>query len=147
MAGPDVWGPYLWTSLHFIALAYPNNPSKYDRELYYNYITNFASVIPCGICAHHFKQNLVSHPLKGKALSGKLNLFNWSVDMHNEVNKKHGKHIYTYEEALDDLLNKKPTSSTTVERFTTTSTPFYKNPYIYIIVFLLFVIFMLVLKK
>jgi hypothetical protein len=142
MPGPDIWGPPLWKSIHYIALAYPNYPSKNDKNRYEAFFTNLVNVIPCGICADHYQQNLLKHPLK-EGLENKMSLINWTIDMHNEVNKSNKSKIYSYEEGLNEILrnNVRDCGNTNVvEKFTTTNTPIYDNPYIYVILLLLIVI-------
>ena len=31
---PYIWGKYLWTSIHYISLGYPENPSKEEQNDY-----------------------------------------------------------------------------------------------------------------
>ena len=104
MPGPDIWGPHGWRFLHYITLGYPNNPSQEDKDTYRNFINSFKEIIPCGLCKNHFKQNLLKHPLTDEVMSGTLNLINWSIDMHNEVNKSNSKKTLTYEQGLQEIL-------------------------------------------
>jgi hypothetical protein len=104
MPGPDIWGPHGWRFLHYITLGYPNNPTQKDKDTYRNFIEQFKEIIPCEICKNHFKQNLLKHSLSDDIMSNKISFINWSIDMHNEVNKTNKKRILTYSEGLKEIL-------------------------------------------
>lgn len=152
-AGPDVWGPHGWKFLHFVTLGYPNSPSNEVKNIYKDFFTNFSKVIPCPLCANHFQEHLEIYPLDDEVLSSKINLINWGIDMHNEVNKINGKKIYTYEEGLKNILDgSKPIKCLTnntddfsndlVDNFTNITK---NNDYIYIIVIIILSIIILFL--
>jgi hypothetical protein len=103
--GPDVWGPHGWKFLHFVCLGYPLFPTPEDKKNYYIFFTSFGKVIPCPICADHFQENLKKHPIDDNVLSTKNKLIEWSINMHNEVNKKNKKKIYTFQEGYDMILD------------------------------------------
>jgi hypothetical protein len=107
MSGPNVWGPHGWKFIHYITLGYPNNPTEKDKERYYNFFHALKFVIPCSICGAHFRENLEKNPINDEVLSSKEKLINWGIQMHNLVNKKNGKKVYTYEEGLADILKNK----------------------------------------
>ena len=86
MIDKNIWGSYLWYSIHFIALGYPRNPSNTDKISYKNFYENLVNVIPCQDCAEHFKDNLKSFPID-KFLSTREKFFEWTVLLHNQVNK------------------------------------------------------------
>jgi hypothetical protein len=98
--GPDKWGVHGWKFIHHIALGYPNTPSNNDKTNYKHFFNLLGNVLPCSICSNHYNEHLLIYPLTDEVLSNKLNLINWTIDMHNEVNKQNGKKIYSYNEAL-----------------------------------------------
>ena len=104
MPGPDIWGPHGWKFIHYITLGYPNNPTQNDRIRYYNFFMSLAEVIPCSICGNHFKQHLEITPLNDETLSSRDNLMKWAIDMHNHVNARNGKKIYSVHDALKAIL-------------------------------------------
>lgn len=128
MIGPNIWGPPGWKFIHFITLGYPKYPSEEQKQKYYNFFHALKYVIPCSICASHFASNLETNPLSPEVLANKTNLINWGIDMHNIVNKKNGKKVYTYEEGLKEILkpnycankDEKPVETINVNTFTNT---------------------------
>lgn len=102
---PAMWGIHGWKFVHHIALGYPNKPTENDKNNYKSFFLLLGNVLPCHICSDHYNEHLLIYPLDDKVLSTKTNLINWTIDMHNEVNKKHGKKIYSYVEALELIKN------------------------------------------
>jgi hypothetical protein len=104
MPGPDIWGPHGWKFIHYITLGYPSRPTEEDRNKYYNFFTSLAEVIPCSICGNHFKQHLEITPLDDEALSSRDELMKWAISMHNHVNARNGKKIYSIRDAIKAIL-------------------------------------------
>ena len=94
---PEVWGPGAWTFLHTITMNYPNNPNIDQKNNHKQLFENLSYTIPCEKCANHYSDNLKKYPLD-PALESKTLLTRWLIDIHNEVNKKNGKRVYSYEE-------------------------------------------------
>ena len=103
--GPDIWGPHGWKFIHFIALGYPKTPTEEDKISYKTFFLLIPSILPCSICSNHYTQNLKKNPLTDQILQDRLKLFNWTVDMHNEVNKSNDKETVDYDTALKLILN------------------------------------------
>ncbi len=97
---PKYWGKEGWKFIHWVALTYPEKPTKEDKKHYLKFFESLQDVLPCGICAAHFRVNMEKHPIK---MDNNKELFNWTVDMHNIVNKQNGKKIVTYQEAYSEL--------------------------------------------
>lgn len=97
---PSLWGKQAWHFIHIVALSYPNNPSDADKENYSAFFNSLKHTLPCPICAKHFEENMVKLPIR---LESTKDLFEWSVDVHNEVNKSNGKKVLSYEEALKEI--------------------------------------------
>jgi len=102
--GPDTWGPHGWKFIHFIALGYPNNPDEKDKKKYKQFFYLLGDVIPCIICAEHYKKNLEKINIE-QYLNSKNNLLQWTILMHNEVNKSNGKKIYSYDEGMRMIID------------------------------------------
>jgi uncharacterized membrane protein len=107
------WGPYGWKFMHMIALAYPNNPTNEDKENYKTFFTILGNVLPCQLCADHYKQNLINFPLTEYILSSRDTVLKWTIDIHNEVNKSIGKKILDYNEAITLIKNNYETKDET----------------------------------
>jgi hypothetical protein len=105
MPGPDVWGPHGWKFIHYVTLGYPNNPTNKDKNNYYNFFTDLANVIPCPICAEHYKEHLKITPLNDEALKDKESLMTWGITMHNHVNARNNKKKYSIKEAIKAIIN------------------------------------------
>jgi hypothetical protein len=105
---PSVWGKSVWISMHYIALGYPNNPGETDKENYYNFFNNLHTVLPCQRCVDHLKDILERHPLKTTYLENSFKLFEWTVKIHNEVNKSLDKPVLTLSNATQLYAKKTP---------------------------------------
>lgn len=103
---PSLWGPSGWKMMHYITLAYPDEPTKEDKENIKNFFMGVKNVLPCENCRIHFAMNLKNSPLNDNVLSCRYNLINWLNDIHNEVNKRTGKKTYTYDELMKEYSNK-----------------------------------------
>lgn len=108
MVSPDIWGQYLWSSIHYIALGYPVNPTETEKKNYKEFLLNLWKVIPCQSCAIHYKENIKEQPILDEDLENTETLFKWTVDIHNKVNKQLGKKKMTVEDARKMYLNKQP---------------------------------------
>lgn len=91
---PENWGPAFWKTLHVACLA------AASRDELQQFIDGYKLVIPCGSCRGHFIQIVDENPLPV------LEYFKWSVDVHNLVNDRIGKPRYSYNQALQALLDK-----------------------------------------
>lgn len=85
---PDIWGKHLWYSIHFIALDYSEKPSEEEKKQYFDFFSNLHKVIPCFECSKHYEQNIKTLPLTTEYLKNNDKLFEWTVKLHNLVNKQ-----------------------------------------------------------
>ena len=95
---PELWGPHLWKSVHYIALGYPDNPTENDMINYKIFYVNFWKIIPCMKCSMNYKRHSEELPIDD-FLSSKNRLFEWTVHLHNIVNKELGKPLVQVESA------------------------------------------------
>jgi hypothetical protein len=98
---PRIWGKYVWTTLHVIALGYPDTPSDKDKADFKDFYLNFWKVIPCQKCADNYRRHLSEIPSIDGALTDSVSLFRWTVDLHNIVNKELGQPVMTYQQATE----------------------------------------------
>ena len=98
-SGPSCWGPPQWTALHQLLRGYPRQTaSKEKQEALRAYVTGLAGLIPCNSCAQHWKAFAETVQTKNRT-----DALKWSIDVHNAVNARLGKHMYTYPEAIQEL--------------------------------------------
>jgi hypothetical protein len=87
------WGPALWNFIHTISITNSIEQSNNIR----NMLQHIYNIIPCPSCTDLYKLHLTF--LYTIDLSQPLSLFKWSVDLHNAVNKKLNKPIWSFEDA------------------------------------------------
>jgi hypothetical protein len=105
---PTVWGACTWKTLHILAIGYPKNPTYEDVHAYKNFYENFWRVIPCYKCSLNYRRHLKELPLDD-FLATKEKLFEWTVKLHNLVNRELQKPEMSLQEAT--ALYKKMVSS------------------------------------
>ena len=97
---PKNWGPHLWYYLHTSAANFPKNPNKSQRRNMKQWLSTLATTIPCENCSSHYGAYINKHRHSlDDICSDKDKLFNFLVDCHNQVNKRHNKKIVNYDEA------------------------------------------------
>ena len=111
---PNIWGPHFWKVIHYIAMSYPENPSVYDKEYYKNFYKSIQYVLPCSNCKSHMQENLKSIPIENY-LNNNKDLFKWTVDLHNNVNKVNGKQEISYQNAYKIYSNNMTSNNTKKE--------------------------------
>lgn len=90
-----IWQPVTWTIFHLIA----NNYNDLYREHYINFFESFRTIIPCRICRNHYNQNIDNSENNIEQNVNSDHIFNWTVKLHNNVNKMHHKRVWSYDEA------------------------------------------------
>jgi hypothetical protein len=102
---PEVWGPNVWASIHYIALGYPDKPSVTDTYNYKTFYETMQSVLPCKVCSEHFAHFLKKTPIDTH-MTDRRTLFNWTVKAHNNVNRYLGKPEMTEDVAWNYYTSK-----------------------------------------
>lgn len=99
----EIWGPAAWLLIHSAALSYPESqPSPEIKENYKKFFQSLVYVLPCAYCREHYKQHLERMPVSA-VLHSRMSLFQWTVDLHNEVNESLGRPRLSYLEALTHI--------------------------------------------
>lgn len=99
----DVWGPRAWYQFHKEAINYPTNPSARDiRKAIYFYYKKFLIYVKCRNCRNDYNQLMHDYPIR---LNSRLELFSWSVDIHNVINAKLNKPQITHDKAYQIWSN------------------------------------------
>lgn len=94
------WGRQGWHFIHAIALSYPQEPTSEQKQAASDFINSLKIILPCVFCAENFTKKVEEYPPK---LDNAKDFFEWTVDIHNMVNKEHDKKELTYEEALKEF--------------------------------------------
>lgn len=96
---PTTWGPFFWHTMHIVALGYPKTPTYAEKRAAKEFYESFTHLIPCPSCKLHYSENIKKLPVT-PSLDTKEDLFRWTVQMHNMVNKQLGKQEVTELEAI-----------------------------------------------
>jgi hypothetical protein len=100
-ADPKPWGAHLWLFLHYSAANYPDRPTWSQKQAMKNWLITLPVTIPCADCSHHYNQYINEYRERMDDIcSSKQNLTRFLVDIHNRVNARTGKPLWTYEQAL-----------------------------------------------
>ena len=97
---PNRLGPHVWAAIHLCCIGAPDVLDSMQQVQYRSFFMSLPYVIPCTNCSDHFKKVLQTLPVDNK-LTGKDDLFRWSVDVHNNVNARLNKPIIAYEDAYN----------------------------------------------
>jgi hypothetical protein len=109
---PSIWGPSQWSILHYMAAAYPADPTPERMRSMLGYITNMCSNLPCDTCSAHCQQYIRAHPPKVESAAS---LFSYLVDFHNSVNVKLHKRLVTEKEVRDQITTLTSRDKNTLE--------------------------------
>jgi hypothetical protein len=129
---PNIWGPKAWFFLHTITFNYPEEPTEKDKIIYSSFFNSLTNVLPCSVCANHYKENILKHPIE-KHLDTKDDLVKWLIMLHNEVNKSNSKPTLTVDEVMEYYREQYEINTTLNIKKETNSN--------YMIIFLCFIIF------
>ena len=89
------WAPLTWYIFHKFTLEYIPE----QKEHYTKFFEAMKTVIPCKTCRNHFIHNISQEENLIETNICPEKIFDWTVRLHNEVNKHVNKRIYTVEEA------------------------------------------------
>jgi len=87
---PPVWGPIFWTTLHMVALGYPEKPTYSEKKAAKEFFESLSMLLPCAVCRKHYAQHLALNPIT-TSLDRRQDLLKWTIDLHNTVNGTLGK--------------------------------------------------------
>ena len=100
------WGPSMWHAFHITALIkdmkMENQNVQKESEAW---IRALPSVLPCPTCSAHLAELYRKMPLP-KPEKDTFKVFQWSVDIHNAVNKRLNKPNVSFEEAAKLYFDK-----------------------------------------
>jgi hypothetical protein len=85
--------------MHLVALGYPTEPTYAEKRAAKEFFESFTHLIPCPTCKLHYADHLKEMPIT-PSLDTRKDLFKWTIDMHNLVNKDLGKPQYTEADSI-----------------------------------------------
>lgn len=91
---PKIWGSFYWSFIHRCTL---RNMTRPQLDAFRSFLIHIIGVLPCPACRYHANRYLVTHPIA--QFSTTQEAFEYSVDLHNEVNARSGKRSIGYTEA------------------------------------------------
>ena len=97
------WGPSMWKTIHYIALAYPEKPTPEERQDYKDFFVKLYKIIPCYGCAVNYQKNMEILPINDH-LDSNITLFKWTFLIHNMVNVETGKDEISFDDAMSIYL-------------------------------------------
>ena len=90
------WGPAAWKFLHIVSFSYPDNPSVQETRDAEALFWSLKNLLPCQACREHYESELELHPPDTRS---RLTLSSWLVDVHNRVNQRLQKPLFSYADA------------------------------------------------
>lgn len=96
---PRYWGSKFWFTMHTIAFFYEDQPSPTEMAHAKDFYESLQSLLPCPGCAHHYSTLLQKYPVE-KAITSRHSLMRWVNKIHNEVNRRLGKPVLTFDEYI-----------------------------------------------
>lgn len=94
-----LWNNY-WYYLHWLCYNYPKKPNTEDKKQIINLVTTMRTTgIKCGKCRGHFDEWLKKKDIN-PYLESQEKLFEYFFVLHNDVNERNKKKIFTLEEAV-----------------------------------------------
>lgn len=98
-------------NFHLAAWLFPSKTATpIEHDAIRGYFTNYGSVLPCPNCRAHYAKYIEEHPVDTK------NLFKWSVDLHNDINRIQNKPTVTENEAMVSLIRSVASNTEEIDR-------------------------------
>lgn len=92
------WHQLTWNIFHKISLYYDDTYKNY----YLTFFESFKKIIPCEMCRKHYINNINNNFYKS---INEGNIFEWTIDLHNNINASNNKRLWTYNEAKEFYKN------------------------------------------
>jgi len=94
----QVLGPMLWKTMHMVADASPEFIDENTEKHYLEYIKSIQYIIPNGKCRDNYR-NMIDRMVDNRRIRSRRDFITLINDMHNDVNKRLGKHVYDIDES------------------------------------------------
>lgn len=92
------WADATWRTMYFIARMYPDQPSPEEQRSIVAFMTSLQQLLPCTVCRQHFASHL---PELERAKLSRVTLYQWIFNVQNDVNRRNGKHIYSWDQSVE----------------------------------------------
>lgn len=100
LAVTKLWN-YYWYNIHWFAINYPDNPTVLQKKQVINLVETMKNGgIGCPECTKHFTVYSGKNPIE-YSVDCREDLFIWWYDLHNAVNTRNNKTVFSYDKALD----------------------------------------------
>jgi hypothetical protein len=93
---PEYVGPCAWTTLHASAFGMPDVLTEEQRQAMAAMVNGMTITFPCPECRSHLKKHLNKHPVEPHTMT-RDTIFDFTVSLHNIVNKMLGKSVVSTE--------------------------------------------------
>lgn len=90
-----LWGPFAWYIIHSLAYHYIDN----QREKYVQFYRSLQQVLPCEVCRNHYGSMIARAQYVPESNTGRETIHQWTVNMHNEVNRRLNKRVVSIQES------------------------------------------------
>jgi hypothetical protein len=100
---PQVWGPSMWRMIHSFAATYKAE----NAQAFKQFIYSLPGLIPCNNCKNRMLNVLQQLPLRESHLENNKNLFLWTYQLHDIINRQLGKVSPDYESVRRFYFNDK----------------------------------------
>lgn len=91
------WGKGFWESIHFASCDYPEHPDEKEKVAFKSFFSSLQYVLPCENCREHYTTYWNEHPIDNFLETGQR-LREWTLQLHNHVNKRLGKREWSLAE-------------------------------------------------
>ncbi len=100
--GPEIWGPFFWTTMHIVSLGYSATPNEEERAGAAAFYNSLATMIPCPVCREHYREFLKEEPVESATMN-RDTLIDWVFRLHNKVNARLGKPVLSFEAYVQNM--------------------------------------------
>lgn len=100
-SSPSVFGPAYWSYYHISTVHLPEALNPAIANQIRNVLFAIPVTVPCDVCSLHSGNFISQNKDRLMSLKSGSDFFNFTVDLHNLVNKRLGRHITSYEEARE----------------------------------------------
>lgn len=94
----ETYGPRVWDTLHAFA-----HSSEFQEREWLALLDSVAALLPCRRCGAHFSEAVRTRFASGIVSKGEL--IDGLNDIHNQVNRRRGKRVYSLDEHFQAFHN------------------------------------------